>query len=72
MFLINYGFETLPVTSQQHFPALQAGESGSLLTIGSAFASCSNVTIKYLLMLFNHDIEFHHADERQNVKFPVP
>ena len=54
------------------FLALRLGKSqgGSSLTIGSAFVWFSNIAMKYLLILFNHDIECTYTtDEGQNLIF---
>ena len=74
VFMINWDFGSLPVTSQLPFPALWVGKSqwGSSLTIGSALAWLSSIKMKYLLMLFYHDIEHTNTDKRQNVIFSVP
>ena len=47
-------------------------EGGSPLTIGSTPAWDFSVTMKYSVILFNHNIECANADKRENVNFSVP
>ena len=74
VFLLNRFFLTLPVTSQPPFPALCVPKNieNSSVAIGSVLAWGSNITMKYRLKLFSHDIEYIYTNKRQNVIFSVP
>ena len=66
---LGFGHSACDVTAT--FPSSLSQVSSSF-TIDSALAWLSNITMKYRLMILNHDIERVITDKRQSVIFSVP
>ena len=66
---LGFGHSACDVTAA--FPSSLSQVSSSY-TIGSALAWLSNITMKYNLMILNHDIERTITDKRHSVIFSVP